>query len=560
METNATSPLIVDIPATQLKPNPANPRKSVGDVTELAASIKAQGLQQQLLVTPAGNDKDGKPLYRIVIGHRRYQACIKAGLSMIPCTIRDLTDREEREIMLIENTQRADLTPIEEADGYQGLLDLGASIDELADKTGRSASFVRRRIKIAGIPQTTRGKAKDFSQLTLGQLDALAEFNDDPETQAKLAEKAESPDWRWELENARDHKRMNQWRQAADEYITANHLHAIKVKNLWTDMDGYGATHAPTTSKPFAESWKEYLNNGGNPASLILTTENSCYGWAEPTTPKDPTENTAKVERLKAITAKERERKTKLREYTTTSSRLRREWIRKTSTDWTGQQMRDAIQTLARLETIGTGTYLPTGLDANQRDQMITAYNQISGKPLPDEHKNPKEGIYHLDTTANLNELRRRADKPGQELRQLTLVMLARQEARITPETWDDTGYGSTLKTVNVYYQALAWLGHQPSSREQQALDGSLTPGRTSNEPATRNTTHETPTGARRRPHRHRQHPHGHAHQHRQRDPRPRSPRRHLRTPHPGAHRPQPDPKGARRRITQPLPAFGGQP
>lgn len=162
METNATSPLIVDIPATQLKPNPANPRKSVGDVTELAASIKAQGLQQQLLVTPAGNDKDGKPLYRIVIGYRRYQACIKAGLSMIPCTIRDLTDREEREIMLIENTQRADLTPIEEADGYQGLLDLGASIDELADKTGRSASFVRRRIKIAGIPQTTRGKAKDF--------------------------------------------------------------------------------------------------------------------------------------------------------------------------------------------------------------------------------------------------------------------------------------------------------------------------------------------------------------------------------------------------------------
>ncbi len=171
METNATSPLIVDIPATQLKPNPANPRKSVGDVTELAASIKAQGLQQQLLVTPAGNDQDGKPLYRIVIGHRRYQACIKAGLSMIPCTIRDLTDREEREDHAHREhaTRRPD--PHEEADGYQGLLDLGASIDELADKTGRSASFVRRRIKIAGIPQTTRGKAKDFSQLTLGQLE-----------------------------------------------------------------------------------------------------------------------------------------------------------------------------------------------------------------------------------------------------------------------------------------------------------------------------------------------------------------------------------------------------
>ncbi|PLS24238.1 ParB/RepB/Spo0J family partition protein [Bifidobacterium imperatoris] len=474
METNTTSPLIMDIPATQLIPNAANPRKTVGDVSELAASIKAQGLQQQLLVTPAGQDTDGKPLYRIVIGHRRYQACIKAGMTMIPCTVRHLTDREEREIMLVENTQRADLTPIEEADGYQGLLDLGASIDELADKTGRSTSFVRRRIKIAGIPQATREKAKDFSQLTLSQLDALAEFADDPKTQARLAEKAESNDWRWELENARDHKRMNQWRQAADEYITANHLHAIKVKNLWTDMDGYGATHAPTTSKPFAESWEEYLNNGGNPASVILTTENSGYGWAEPATPKDPA-NTAEVERLKAITAKERERKAKLREYAATSYKLRAEWIRKTSADWTGQQMRDAIQTLARLETIGTGTYLPNGLDANQRDQMITAYNQISGKPLPDEKKNPKEGTYHLDTTANLNELRRRADKPGQELRQLTLVMLARQEARITPETWDGTGYGSTLKTTAIYYQALAWLGYQPNSSEQNAINGSLT-------------------------------------------------------------------------------------
>ncbi|KFI91172.1 hypothetical protein BISA_1769 [Bifidobacterium saguini DSM 23967] len=475
MENNATSPLIVDIPATQLIPNAANPRKTVGDVTELAASIKAQGLQQQLLVTPAGQDTDGKPLYRIVIGHRRYQACIKAGMTMIPCTVRHLTDREEREIMLIENTQRADLTPIEEADGYQGLLDLGASIDELADKTGRSTSFVRRRIKIAGIPQATRAKAKDFSQLTLSQLDALAEFSDDPKTQARLAEKAESNDWRWELENARDHKRMNQWRRAADEYITANHLHAIKVKNLWTGMEGYGATHAPNTSKPFAESWEEYLRHGGDPASIILTTADSGYGWAEPAAPKDTEENTKETERLKAIAAKERERKAKVREYTATSNRLRREWIRTHSTEWTGQQMRDAIQTLARLETIGTGTYLPTGLDANQRDQMITAYNQISGKPLPDEKKNPKEGLYHLDTPANLNELRRRADKPGQELRQLTLVMLARQEARITPETWDGTGYGTNLKTTAIYYQALAWLGHQPSTNEQQALAGNLT-------------------------------------------------------------------------------------
>lgn len=470
------TPMIVDIPIGQLKPNPANPRKTIGDISALTASIKSQGLQQQLLVTPAGQDTDGKPLYRIVIGHRRYQACIKAGMTMIPCTVRHLTDREEREIMLIENTQRTDLTPIEEADGYQGILDLGATIDELADKTGRSTSYIRRRVKIAGIPQATRAKAKDFTQLTLTQLDALAEFSDDPETQANLAEQAGGRDWAWELEKARERKRMIRWRSEAAEYITANHLHMVKVPNIWNGVEGYRNIHAPTSMKPFAESWEDYLSHGGDPASVIITTDAGGYGWAEPIPADEQQEKTAEREQHQREQAKERERRLRLREYMDTSARLRAEWIRKTSTDWTGQQMRDAIQTLARLETIGTRDCLPNGLDSTQKDRMITAYSRISGKPLPNEKKEPENGIYHLDLPANINELRRRADKPGQELRQLTLVMIARQEARITPETWDDSGYTSSLKDANAYYQALAWLGYQPSSNEQHALDGNLKP------------------------------------------------------------------------------------
>ena len=64
---------IVDIPVSQLMPNPHNPRRDVGDVTELADSIRAQGIKQELLVTPAG-DRDGVPQYRVVIGHRRLAA------------------------------------------------------------------------------------------------------------------------------------------------------------------------------------------------------------------------------------------------------------------------------------------------------------------------------------------------------------------------------------------------------------------------------------------------------------------------------------------------------
>lgn len=110
---------IVDIPVSQLMPNPHNPRRDVGDVRELADSIRAQGIKQELLVTPSG-DRDGRPMYRVVIGHRRLAAAKIAGLDMVPCRVEGMTAREERELMLVENTQRVDLTPLEEADGVRG--------------------------------------------------------------------------------------------------------------------------------------------------------------------------------------------------------------------------------------------------------------------------------------------------------------------------------------------------------------------------------------------------------------------------------------------------------
>ena len=137
---------ITDIPVNDLISNPHNPRSGVGDVRELADSIRAQGLQQQLVVTP-DHKAGGRDIYRVVIGHRRLAACRLARLERVPCVIRDMDERTERELMLVENCQRRDLTPMEEADGYQGLLDLGADVGELAGKTDRSESFVRGRLR-----------------------------------------------------------------------------------------------------------------------------------------------------------------------------------------------------------------------------------------------------------------------------------------------------------------------------------------------------------------------------------------------------------------------------
>ena len=187
---------IVDIPVSQLMPNPHNPRRDVGDVEELADSIRAQGIKQELLVTPTDSKSpEGKPLYRVVIGHRRLAAAKLAGLETVPCRIESMSERDERALMLVENTQRCDLTPLEEADGYQGLLDLGVKVKEMAEQTGRSTRLVRGRLKIAAIPQSVRDASKDFAQLSLSDLEAVTEFDGDEDTQKELLSFAGTPNW-----------------------------------------------------------------------------------------------------------------------------------------------------------------------------------------------------------------------------------------------------------------------------------------------------------------------------------------------------------------------------
>ena len=120
---------IEDLRVEDLHPNPNNPRRQVCDVADLEASIRSQGIKQPLLVTPTGEtDIDGHAQYRVVIGHRRLAAAKQAGLASVPAIIERMDARREREVMLVENSQRSDLTPIEEADGYQGLLDLGVGV------------------------------------------------------------------------------------------------------------------------------------------------------------------------------------------------------------------------------------------------------------------------------------------------------------------------------------------------------------------------------------------------------------------------------------------------
>ncbi len=142
---------VITLKLSSVEPNRNQPRKSFDGekLGELADSIKKHGLIQPIIVTPAD-----KGMYRIVAGERRWRACKKAGLKEIPAVIRDYSDEQAAEIALIENLQREDLNPIEEALGYQALLDDYSFTQELvSQRVGKSRSAIANSLRLLSLDE-----------------------------------------------------------------------------------------------------------------------------------------------------------------------------------------------------------------------------------------------------------------------------------------------------------------------------------------------------------------------------------------------------------------------
>src|ERR1700716_4274963 len=140
------------IPIDKLDPNPDQPRTEIGDLTELTASIREKGVLEPLLVKPTMMGR-----WMIIAGERRWRAGKTAGLKELPCIEMDVDDSAVAEIALIENMQRKDLTPWEEADGLRALCDrFGYTHEDVARKVGKSRSTVTEALSIASIPEPIR--------------------------------------------------------------------------------------------------------------------------------------------------------------------------------------------------------------------------------------------------------------------------------------------------------------------------------------------------------------------------------------------------------------------
>ena len=163
---------LVMLPVKEIQPHPNNPRKDLGDLSELTESIKKNGIMQNLTVVK--NEGGG---YTVIIGHRRLEAAKAAGVSEVPCAVAELDEGEQLATMLLENMQRQDLTVYEQAEGIQLLLDMDFSVTDIAQKTGFSESTVRRRTKLLELDRV-KFKESQARQVSLKDYEQLFEIED----------------------------------------------------------------------------------------------------------------------------------------------------------------------------------------------------------------------------------------------------------------------------------------------------------------------------------------------------------------------------------------------
>lgn len=240
---------MVDV--TTLRPHPQNIRRAAGDLTDLAASIRAEGVLEPLLVLPDAT---------IVCGHRRHMAAIEAQRQFVPCFVRDLTPRQQIEAMLAENLQRSDITPLEEAQAYQQLLDLGEAAEEIAARVGMREERIRKRTLLLQLPNVAR-ELLDTGAMTLAAAEELLKLREHPNEMAEVLDgearhaKPDRPITHfWRVESVLQEIRVDAARAKATEEAQAQGLRVVKVPYSYDRKKGspalLGTGHMEVPLKP----------------------------------------------------------------------------------------------------------------------------------------------------------------------------------------------------------------------------------------------------------------------------------------------------------------------
>ena len=290
------------ISVERLYPHPDNPRKELGDLTELADSIKANGIYQNLTVIPMPHEwvvEHGKTGYTVIIGHRRLAAAKQAGLTEVPCVVTDMTPKEQMQTMLLENMQRSDLTVYEQAQGFQMMLDLGSTVEEIAEKSGFSATTVRRRVKMMELDQA---KLKEVSsrQLSIGDFDTLAQIEDIKERN-KVLESIGTHNFNQNVNYALSKQKEKHNLPLIKKWLKEVGAKALKDSERYGGkFESYDGRYSISVSK-WGESGSEPPKVGKTPIYYVLDRYGSLYLYKKRERAKPEKKSPEELARTKAV-------------------------------------------------------------------------------------------------------------------------------------------------------------------------------------------------------------------------------------------------------------------
>lgn len=237
--------MIQEISIDKLKIHPKNVRKTYTGIDELADSIRAQGILQNLTVVPEPGNTGN---YWVVIGNRRLTAARAAGIETLPCTVTEMSEKDQISTMLLENMQRSDLSAIEQAQGFQLMLDLGETEESISEKTGFSRSTVRHRVNLAKLDQELLGNAEENEsfQLNLSDLYELEKIKDVETRNKILASSTNSSQIKWKVKSAIEEAKVNAMAEKIMEKIRQQGIKPAPKKareerwsGKWEDVERY---------------------------------------------------------------------------------------------------------------------------------------------------------------------------------------------------------------------------------------------------------------------------------------------------------------------------------
>lgn len=257
--------MIQEISIDKLKIHPKNVRKTYTGIDELADSIRAQGVLQNLTVVPEPGNTGN---YWVVIGNRRLTAARAAGIKTLPCTVTEMSEKDQISTMLLENMQRSDLSAIEQAQGFQLMLDLGETEESISEKTGFSRSTVRHRVNLAKLDQELLGNAEEDEafQLNLTDLYELEKIKDVETRNKILASSTNSSRIKWKVKSAVEEAEINEMAEKIMEKLRQQGIKPAPKKaqeerwgEKWEDVERYDLKSCdPEKVRKFKDPGKLY--------------------------------------------------------------------------------------------------------------------------------------------------------------------------------------------------------------------------------------------------------------------------------------------------------------